>query len=63
MCVAGKRQRKRVQQPKPVDAYELDLAALGFSSTQMLDGDQPPGARIFCHCRLVTLPNSLLVCL
>ena len=32
-----------MQQPKPVDAYELDLAALGFSSTQMLDDEQPPG--------------------
>ena len=31
-----------MQQPKPADAYDLDMAALGFSSTQMLEGDLAP---------------------
>ncbi|CAL8470888.1 g10430 [Coccomyxa elongata] len=41
---ARKKRKKRMQQPRPAGAYELDMAAIDFSSTQqMMDDDNAQG--------------------
>lgn len=58
---AGKKKR-RVQQPKPQDHYNLDMGAMEFSSTQqMLENEPPAGAAVCspttCSC-LATSSSS-----
>ncbi len=38
---AGKKRRRHIQQPKPVQKYDLDVAAFEFSSTQKMHDDEP----------------------
>ena len=41
MLSAGKKRRRHVQQPKPVQKYDLDVGAFEFSSTQKMHDDEP----------------------
>ncbi len=42
-CCAGKKRKRRVHQPRPVHKYDLDVAALEFSSTQQMHDEHPQG--------------------
>ncbi|BDA45519.1 probable microcephalin at C-terminar half [Coccomyxa sp. Obi] len=51
---ARKKRKKRMQQPRPAGAYELDMAAMDFSSTQqIMDDDNAQGLERDC-----TYPGS-----
>lgn len=42
VCIhAGKKRKRYIQQPKPVQRYDLDVAAFEFSSTQQMHDNQP----------------------
>lgn len=42
LCMhAGKKRKRYIQQPKPVQRYDLDVAAFEFSSTQQMHDNQP----------------------
>ncbi len=38
---AGKKRRRNIQQPKPAQKYDLDVAAFEFSSTQKMHDEEP----------------------
>ena len=49
LLCAGKKRRRHIQQPKPVQKYDLNIAAFEFSSTQKMHDDEPVQSEPFSH--------------
>ncbi len=48
---AGKKRRRMVRQPKPLEAYCLDMAAVDFSSSQQIRACELPTAGVSITAR------------
>ena len=61
---AGKKRRRHVQQPKPVQKYDLDVGGFEFSSTQKMHDEEPLQSEApFCWQMILIVSSQCLYAL